>query len=112
VKCKNCGHDHKHSPKCPVIIRDHAELITANDICPCREFVEPADEPVCPGCGEVVSYSHSISPLHPPLPYLFVCVWCTGCKHILAAQVTVMLAPMPQGAPGAKSNLRVPGGPL
>ena len=108
MKCANpqCGHDF-HEGECRAVVPSRG----LEDICGCAKFVEPPDLPVCPGCGEVVSYSHSFAQLHPPLPYLFVVVWCTKCKHILTAQVTVALAPAPP-APGAKSNIHVPGGPL
>lgn len=112
MKCANpaCGHE-KHEGPCRVIIHP-ASSLDKNRLCGCYEFVEPPDQPVCPGCGEVVSYSHSFALLNEKLPYLFVCVWCTNCKHILTSQVTVALQPLPPAKNPGASNIHVPGGPL
>lgn len=80
--------------------------------CGCTAFVEPPDMAVCSNCEQSLSYSYSTAQLVPGFPYLFVCIWCVHCKHIITSQITVMLPPLPKDAAPPKSNLHVPGGPL
>lgn len=101
MKCARCKHDHK-GEICRVMVTQippqalGGEYQSATTMpCGCPKFVEPEDLPVCPNCAEILTYSHSFAQIRPELPYLFVCIWCTGCKHIIAAQVTVALAPQP-----------------
>lgn len=109
MKCANCKHEHKGTNPCPVI--DPIALGATKTItCGCKEFVEPADMAICSNCEEPLAYSYSTVQLIPDFPYLFVCVWCVHCKHIVTSQVTVMLPPLPKGAgaPGAQSNIHIP----
>lgn len=110
MKCANCKHE-KHNGPCRVAVDipiSHGN--TTRGVCGCLEFVEPADMAICSNCEEPLAYSYSTVQLIPDFPYLFVCVWCVHCKHIVTSQVTVMLPPLPKGAgaPGAQSNIHIP----
>ena len=115
MKCANCGHDHRVTNPCPVVV-DNPQITRASMktvTCGCEKFVEPEDAPVCEGCGEVLRFSQSARQLIDDYPYLFICLWCTSCKRIVTAQITVMLPPISSaGKQPAKSNIHVPGGPL
>lgn len=122
MKCKNCKHEHQGTNPCNVVV-DYdpagADAISRVGVkpraCGCAEFVEPEDLPVCGNCGEILRFSQSAQQLIENYPYLFCLVWCVHCKHIVTAQITVMLPPIPKNAAaaGAHQGLHTPtGGPL
>jgi len=112
MKCANCGHDHRVTNPCPVIVSPPGARGPDIEICGCKTFVEPPDMAVCSNCGETLAYSHSIGPIRPDLPVIFAVIWCTACKHIILAQLLPVMIPTTAAAGGKKSNLHVPGGPL
>lgn len=106
MKCPECKHDHTGPAACPVIIESQPPKL-----CGCT--AQPLDMAICSNCEESLAYSYSTAQLVPGFPYLFVCVWCVHCKHIITSQITVMLPPLPKdAATPPRSNIHVPGGPL